>query len=244
MGQLLGNLAMDDDIQDGGDRLGGFSILESGLVDLTVKHAYLITANSGAMGVVAAFETQDGVALNQTFYITSGTAKGKLTYWVDKKTNDKKYLPGFVLANHLCLLAGKKKINQMATEKRVIDLYNAEAKADVPTEVDMLVDLIGKSITAGVIKQLVDKQKKGDDGKYHPTGETREQNEIDKFFRQRDGLTVTEILAKLTEPVFREKWANKWTGVTQDKTSKETGTAGLPGMTGASAPVTETSLFA
>ena len=50
--------------------------------------------------------------------------------------------------------------------------------------------------------------------------ETREENEIDKFFHYPSGLTVTEAEAKMTEPKFKQEWKKKWEGVTKDKIDK------------------------
>ena len=54
-------------------------------------------------------------------------------------------------------------------------MYSKEAKAEVPTKVEMLVDLLGQAIIIGVIKQTVDKTVKNDAGVYVPNGETREE---------------------------------------------------------------------
>ena len=115
-------------------------------------------------------------------------------------------------------------------------MYSPDAKAEVPTKVDMLMDLVGQSIYAGVIKQLVDKTKKDEaTGVYHPTGESREENEIDKFFRARDKMTTAEIRAKATEATFATTWAEKFTDTVKDKTSKKgaTGMSGAPKLNGA-----------
>lgn len=215
----LSNIQLGDDIKDGGDFLGGGRTLESGLYDLTIVHAYISTAESGAMALNIACKTGDSnQLLKQTFWITNSTAKGGVPYFTDKKTMEKKYLPGFVLADNLCLLTVGKHINGLDTEVKVINLYSSKDQKEVPTQVDMVIDLLGKTITAGVIKQTVNKTKKNDStGAYEPTGETRQENEIDKFFRTRDGMTVTEIKAKATEPKFKMAWAEKWEGQVRDK---------------------------
>lgn len=85
---------------------------------------------------------------------------------------------------------------------------------------------------------------KNADGKYVPSGEVREENEIDKIFRATDGMTVAEIRANATEAVFATSWKDKWTGVTKDRTTKQAAgsTAGAPTPQGAAAKPT-TSLF-
>jgi len=228
---LLASLASDESIANEKDNLGGSRILESGLVNMTIKLAYLTKSDGGALAlnVVGKVENQD---VRQQFWMTSGTAKGCKNYYEDKDKN-KQYLPGFIMANSLCLLTLGKEISQIETESKVIPLYNSAAKAEVPTKVEMLTDLIGQEIIAGVIKQTVDKTTKNvATGEYEPTGETREENEIEKFFRARDRMTTAEIRAKAETAVFADTWAAKWTGVVKNKAkgAAAKGTAGLPGQ--------------
>lgn len=241
---MLAGLATQEDIVQETDSLGGGSrILESGLYKSKIQVAYLEKSKGGALGLVLHLETDSGQDLRQTLWVASGDAKGNKTYYVNAK-NEKHFLPGYLHANSICLLTCDKEISQMATEEKVIKLYNFDAKAEVPTKVNMLVDLIGKEIAAGVIKQTVDKNVKNADGKYVPSGEVREENEIDKIFRATDGMTVAEIRANATEAVFATSWKDKWTGVTKDRTTKQAAgsTAGAPTPQGAAAKPT-TSLF-
>ena len=121
---------------------------------------------------------------------------------------------------------------------KVINAYNKDAKAEVPTKVEAIVDLMGQEILIGVIKQTVDKTKKNEaTGTYEPTGETREENEIDKFFRARDRMTTAEIRAKAETAAFADTWSAKWTGKSRDKSkgASAAGTAGMPGRKPAAA---------
>jgi hypothetical protein len=237
---LLSNLTTDASIEEERDSVGGGGALESGLYNATVTLAYVQPAASGAIGIVLHFKTEDDKVIRSTQYVTSGTAKGgKNTYERDGKTY---YLPGFLIVNSLAQLTVGKELPQLDTEEKVVNVYNTEAKAEVPTKVPMLMDLIGKEITIGLLKQVVDRTAKSDDGKYLPTGETREENEIDKFFQAESKLTNAEIKANATEPTFIHTWDKKWTGVTRDRSTKTGGTAGAPkGAAGAKKPAT--SLF-
>jgi len=103
----------------------------------------------------------------------------------------------------------------------------------VPTDVEMVMELINKPITCGVIKSIEDKKAKTEvNGKtiYKATGETRMQNEINAIFRTADGFTVTEIKGQLEAPLFKGQWAKKWDGqVIDNSTTKKAGvTAGAP----------------
>lgn len=241
---LLKQIKTDDSIQTEKDSVGGGGLLNSGVYNFTIQNAYVIKADSEAIGVVVNLETEDKKRLKQTFWITSGKAKGGLNTYTDKK-GETHYLPGFVMANALTLLTVGQEINELDTESKTISIYNYEAKGEVPTKVDMIMDLVGKQITAGVIKQTVDKTAKNDAGAYAPTGETREENEIDKFFRTSDKMTTAEIRAKAETATFVTTWTEKWTDKVKDKTSKVAGTAGAPKAAGAGAstPKPKQSLF-
>ena len=48
-------------------------------------------------------------------------------------------------------------------------------------------------------------------------GETREENEVVKFFRAEDGLTVPEVEAGVTEAKFKADWEKKFTGTVRNR---------------------------
>lgn len=245
---ILANLTTDSSIANEKDSIGGGSrVLESGIYTFTIQHAYIGKSTGGAISLNLNLKTEDNKELKQQLWITSGTAKGGKNYYIDKN-GDKQYLPGFVMANSLCLLTLGKEISELDTEQKVISLYNTEAKAEVPTKVDMLMDLIGKEITAAVFKQIVDKTKKNEStGAYEPTGETREENELDKFFRASDKKTTAEIRAQAEEATFVHTWEKKYAGQTRDKSkgaSGANGTTGAPKAASVSASKPTSSLFA
>ena len=224
---LLANLATDSTIADEKDSIGGSGPLDSGIYKCTVAMAHINKASSGALGLVLTLKTEDNKEVRQTLWMTSGTAKGCKNYY--EKDGEKHYLPGFLAANALCLLTVGKEISQLDTETKVINLYSPEAKAEVPTKVEVLMDLLGQEIIAGIIKQTVDKTKKNEaTGTYEPTGETREENEIDKFFRAKDRMTTAEIRAQAEEATFINSWDQKWTGKVKDRVKGAA--AGLPGV--------------
>lgn len=245
---ILANLTTDSSIANEKDSIGGGSrVLESGIYTFTIQHAYIGKSTGGAISLNLNLKTEDNKELKQQLWITSGTAKGGKNYYIDKN-GDKQYLPGFVMANSLCLLALGKEISELDTEQKVISVYNTEAKAEVPTKVDMLMDLVGKDITAAVFKQIVDKTKKNEStGAYDPTGETREENELDKFFRASDKKTTAEIRAQAEEATFVHTWEKKYAGQTRDKSkgaSGANGTAGAPKAASVGASKPTSSLFA
>lgn len=240
---LLKNLATDESIANEKDSIGGGGVLESGLYPAKVTLAYVTKSTGGATGLVLKAKTSEGRDINQTLWMTSGTAKGAKNFY--EKDGVKSYLPGFIAANALALLTVGKDISELDTETKVVNVYSPEAKAEVPTKVEMIVDLLGKDIVIGLIKQTVDKNVKTETG-YVPSGETRDENEIDKFFRAEDHLTTAEIRAAANEPVFYGTWADKWNGKVRNK-AKGAGTAGVAGapkVAAAGAKKPSTSLFA
>lgn len=232
---LLKNLTSDESIANERDSVGNGGPLDSGLYNAKVKLAYLTKSSGGAQGLVLQLKTEEGRDIKETLYMTSGTEKGGMHYY--EKDGVKNYLPGFLLVQSLSLLACGKEVSQLDTETKVVNVYNYEAKAEVPTKVEMVMDLLDKDILVGVLKQKVDKNVKDANGKYVPSGEFREQNAIDKFFRASDKKTTAEIRAKAEEAVFFDTWNKKWAGQVQDRSKgvAGAGVAGAPKSAGVAA---------
>lgn len=224
---MLANLTTDATIATEKDSIGGSRTLDSGLYGCTVSMAYINKSAGGAMGLVLTLKTAEGNEVRQTLWMTSGSAKGCKNYYEDKQ-GAKQYLPGFTHANALCLLTVGKEISALETETKVVNVYSPEAKAEVPTKVEVLMDLLNQEIIVGLIKQNVDKTVKNDAGVYVATGETRDENEIDKFFRAKDKMTTAEIRAQADEAAFINSWEAKWKDKVKDR-AKGTA-AGLPGV--------------
>jgi len=220
-------LKIDSDIVEDKDTLGGGSfVLESGIYEAKVDLAYLDKSKGGAMALNIHFLTKDNQQLRQTLWVTSGDAKGNKNTYLDKEGN-KHLLPGMNQANHLAMLTTGKEIAALDTEEKVVKLYNFDAKEEIPTKVNVITEMLNREIILGVMKQVVDKNVKNDDGVYVPSGDTREENEITKIFSAKDKRTVTEIKAEATEAQFIKDWDEKWTGVTRNKAKgSKSGAAG------------------
>lgn len=212
----LNHLKADVQLEEEKDVLGGGSrILDTDVYDFKIKLAYMGQSKGGANNVNFVFETADSRELKQTIYVTSGQAKGCKTYYTKNGKNFP--LPGFSQVNAICLLTVGKEIGDLDTEEKVINLWDFDAAAEVPTKVPMLMDLLNQDITLAVFKQIVDKNVDDGAGNWVPSGETREENEVDRVFRTRDGLTVNEIKANETEPKFKAAWVEKWQGEVKNK---------------------------
>ena len=218
---LFKNLAVDDSIAQEKDTLGGkFNPMESGAYDFVIDLAYVDESKGGAMNVNFVFKTAEGKELKQTEYITSGKDKGQLNYYVGKD-GTKRYLPGFTLVNDICLLAMGDSLTDVETETKVLSLYDFTQRKEVPTKKEVLVDLIGKEVTLGVLKVIKDK--------YNAPGETQTINEISKVFRTKDNMTTNEIRSEEETANFYGAWVEKNTGIVVNKVGKDakaTATAG------------------
>lgn len=250
----LAGLTTDNSIKEEGDSLGGYSALESDVYKMKIEKAFTTLSAGKAVALNIYFAGEKNAQLRVKLWVTSGAAKGGKNYYerTDKTTGKvtKHYLPGFNQANALCLLTIGKEISALAsqTEKKVIKLYDGTVGKEVPTEVDMIMPLLGQEILAGVLKQKVNKRAKdAASGEYVPTNEIMEENEIDKFFCARPDysmFTLAEIKDKLPAPIFFDSWVKKWKGQVKDKTVKNVPVAGAPGTTqsaGTQAP--QTSIF-
>lgn len=215
---ILANLSYDESIENEKDVLGsGFKVFDSGIYTATIKLAYLSPSQSGAMGIAMVFDLGDKQEYRETFWVTNREGKN---FYVNRD-NEKKYLDGFVKADSIALLAAKKPLSKLDTEKKVIKLM--KDKKETATEVDMLMDLIGQEIKLGLVKQKVFKQEKDGNGVYQDTAETREQNSINKVFRASDDRTTAEVRAQSESAEFMTKWKEKWDGQVQDRTAAKAG---------------------
>lgn len=239
---LFSSLQTDSNIENETDNLGGNGVLDTGIYAAKVSLAYAIKSQGGALGVVLHLMTDAKREIRETLWVTSGDSKGNKNYY-ETQDGERRYLPGFNTFQSLCLLTVGKEASGVGTEDKVINVYSPEAKKEVPTKMPVLTELHDKEIYVGLFKQTVDKRTKGADGQYHPTGETRETNEISKLFRASDKLTTAEIRGQVKEAQFYKDWLTKWEGVTLDKTSKDknSGTAGAPPAAQTQKPTT--SLF-
>lgn len=223
--KMFGNMTTDG-LEQVGDRLGGGGVLDSDLYTGTVKLAYAGKAASGAQSVTVVIDF-GGREYREAFWITN---KAGQNFYADKNDPKKKQpLPGFTSVDDLCLLTTGLPLEDQDVEDKVIKIYDFEQKKDLPTNVPVLVQVIGKPISAAILKQVVDKQKKDDRGEYRNTGETREENIVDKFFHADSARTVSEIRDGKETGIFAGRWVEKNKGTVRNKAKGSEGKAGVPG---------------
>ena len=218
------------------DTLGGGGALPSDLYSFVIKAAYFDFSKGKAMSVNLKLETDTGRRLNVTEYITSGEAKGCKPYY--EKNGQKFPLPGYAKMNTLCQLVTGKPINELTAEDKILKLYDFNERKETNQSKKVISELTNQPIKAGVFKIIEDKKQNDGSGNYVPTGETREVNEVAKFFNS-DGKTIEEVTGG-KDAAFAEEWTKAHQGKTKDKSTKSAGgtTAGAPTLGNAAAAPT------
>jgi hypothetical protein len=226
-----------ENLEDSKDVVGGGGFIkDTGIYKGTVKLAYAKDSGSSDAKAVALHIDIDGTEYREDFWVIN--KKGE-NFYQDKKDAKKHHpLPGYTSIDDLCLLTCEKGLSDMEAEEKTVKLYDFEAKKELPTQVPVLSELIDKEITVAIVRQTVDKNTKQDDGSYVPSGETRDENVIEKFFHEPTNLTVVEARAGIEEPAFYDKWKTANEGKPPRNRSKGVtaggGSAGRSGAPGAS----------
>lgn len=197
---------------------GGKKIFDSGVYDATIKVAYMITSKSGALGVTFEFDI-NGSSYSETVYITN---REKKNYYITK-SNTKAGLPGFNLVNNICFLTLDKELSVLEPEKKVLNIFDFETKTNKPTEVPVLMELLGKKLKLAISNTKTNKRVKDGSGNYVASDTIINVNKIEHVFNT-NGYTKLE-LDKKVDPTFLEDWLDKYKGVEVDKTTKAANTS-------------------
>lgn len=222
------NLVLDADVIEDKETLGGGGfqrVWDAGVYTAIIEMATIEESSGGATAVNVTFKPTSEDArvfpLRDTFWVTSGKAKGQKTFYLDKQ-GKKHPLPGFTAANRMCLAANNKNLNDTVNvgEKKMINVYSYEAKKEVPTEKFVLTELINKPVNIAVQKFKRNKQKK-EGNTYVDTADTFETNEVRYFANAQTGLSVSEMAGGITEPTFMNEWNEKNKDEVIDQTNKE-----------------------
>lgn len=204
-------LKIDSDIHnESPDTLGGGFTLNTNLYPMKVDLAFTTESSKGATGVVVHFKPVDGgnSVLRETFWVTSGKAKGQKNFYMDGQGR-KRLLPGMMMANQIALITTGKELAEQDTEEKVVKLYDFDAGKEMPKKVDALTAMIGQQILVGVHKRRENRRTQNADGEWVNTPQERTFNETHRVFHP-DGFTVTEKAAEAEEAVFVKKWADRY----------------------------------
>lgn len=195
------------------DVLGGRTLLPTNVYDGTLDVAYLTKSSGGATAFNFIVDV-DGRKVRDTIYVTNKA--GGVTYTKDGK---KFPLPGYSLVNALCKLTAGKEIPDLVFEKKLVKLYDFEQRKEVPTEVDVAVELVGKPVKLGIEHHRENKRAKDQTGAYVPTAEVREFNTITRVFHTQTNQTAAEYNAQ-SPAEFMAIWVKEFEGKVIDKTAK------------------------
>lgn len=209
-------------IETDSDRLGGGFVWDGGAYPVTILAAYAGKSAGGAGSMSFEVQGDDGRKFKFTEWVTSGDAKGNKPYY--ERDGKKSYLPGFNNVNAISMFCVQKELNSLTFETKILKLRDKVQKKDVPTEVPMAIELIGKQFILGLEKHEVNKTKKvGND--YVPVHkpdqptvpDTKFENQVGKIFYAANNATIAELREAKQKGVavsadFYPKWVEANTG--------------------------------
>lgn len=173
------------------DYMPGGGALDTDIYPATIKVAYIGKAQTSEARNITLLLDVNGREVRQQVWVSNRT--GDVTY-KDKRTGEDKNLPGFNQINSLCMLVCSKEMGDMNVEELTVKLYDFDAKKELPQAVDCFSELHGEKIQIALQRQTVDKTVLNQNtGKYEPTGETRDINEIVKFFPGNKLVTISDV---------------------------------------------------
>ena len=221
----------DSSVEKATDRVGGFQPLASGLYkEALIKMVYFTQSEKGATFANVKLDI-DGKDFNERLLISN---KDGENFWTkDGKTH---LFDGFLHLDAMCLFITGQPFedNIPEIEEKMVNVWNSEKRAEVPTEVNVLTPVLNERIDVLIAHRRTNKQE-AKDGTYVNTAQAREYNEIIKFVSE-DRLTVLEITEEIEEPIFVPQWLERWEGKLIDsyKEVKDSGKAGRPSSAKAS----------
>lgn len=203
---MLNNLTMDSNIEGEKDQIATGGPVETGLYKGVIRLAYLEKSSKGALAFNVHVELEGGRMYREALYLTGGDAKGNKNYY-ETQNGDRKYLPGFLIANSMAVHTTGKTIDKLETEEKVIKLYDFDAKKELPAKRQVIMEMINQPIALGIFQI---RENKGDpQNDYKPTNEERFINQINKVFDAETLATTTEKEAD-ADPEFYKTWESKY----------------------------------
>lgn len=233
---LFSNMTTDG-LEEAGDKLGGgYEPVPSDIYPAHIKLVYVGKAQSSNAQSITVHADINGKDFRETIWITT---KDGNNFYIPKDQKNGKVtkhpLPGFTTVDDLCLLTTGSPLSEQPTEEKVVKLYDPAERKETNQTVQVLIDVMGKQALLGIVRNIVDKQKKGDDGKYHNTGETRTENSIDKVFHADTKRTVSEYRHDVQTAEFHDAWKARNAGKDRNRSKGLEGASG-PGTSGIGRP--------
>lgn len=230
MSKMFGNLSTAG-MQEVGDRIGGGDyILDSDIYLGTIKAASVGQSKSSKARSIDLVLDIDGKEMRKSIWITNRDDQN-----FSEKNNVKTPLGGFTIIDELCWVTLGHGLDNADFENKTIKQYNYEKRAEENVNVPCLVALHGENVMVAIERRTVDKQaKNAQTNKYENTGETRDENEIVKFFHVPTKMTLTEARNGVETAEFHSKWLEVNKGKTRmlAKGKSEDGRSGRPAAAG------------
>lgn len=226
---FFSDIKKDESMEEAKDVVGGGSrALATDIYDAILKLAYPGESKSGAKNVTILLDV-GGTEVRETIYFTTGAAKGTSLTYEDKTTKKKMPLPGYSLLDDLAMFTTEDELLAQEAETKTIKVWNPESRAEENQEKPVFTAMIGKPVRVALNRVKKDKTKQGDDGQYHPTGETFTTNECVKFLHPETSRTINEYKHGVEEPEFATAWEERWAGKDKDESTGEGETTGQSG---------------
>lgn len=223
MSKLFGNLN-NDGLEEAKDRLGGgFQPRSTNIYDMEIVLFFAGESKEGAKFVTV--HAKDAAGLyRETVYITN--KKGE-NFFLNKDDKTKKVpLPGFTTIDDICLAATGLPLADQEWEEKVFNIFDYDAKKEVPTKVMCCPAVMGQTVSLGIQEVLEDKTKKNDQtGQYEPTGESKKTNNIQKVFHTESKVTMAEA-RNGQEAKFWDSWLERNKDQVYDRTTSSKGNGG------------------
>lgn len=211
-------------LEEAQDRLGGgFQARDSGAYDMKIKVMYAGASDGGAANVSVVLLDSKG-EYRETVYITNKQGEN---FFLNKEDKTKKVpLPGFTVINDICLATTEAPLCDQVWEEKIINIYDYEAKKEVPKSVMVCTSVLEKEVTVGLLQTLKNKGVKQADNSYVDGPEERTEVNISKVFHTESKYTMAEAVAGAQSADFYPKWVEKNTGITIDKRTIKGGAGG------------------
>lgn len=206
---------------------GGFNV-DTGCQKATITHIYIEQSphkkdpqgnniDGGSTWFCMQLATESGATVDIRECFMSGMSKQYSTTYINKNTGKKVPLPGHAKFQDLVKVVLRKDLSQLSDpQTKVIEKYNFDLKKRAPTQVAMVMDLVGKEVIAGFVKKIEDKR--NGDG-------TRTFNEVDRWYDAETRMNAFEMEHGLEgEAFFMDKWDERNKGQTRDTSTKTGGT--------------------
>ncbi len=169
----------------------GKKIFDTDIYKAKIKMAYIGKSQSSEAKNITLILDINEQELIQAVWVSN--KEDKVTY-INKNTKETQNIPGYNQINSLCLLVAGCNLPDMETEEKIVNIYDFEQKKQIPQSVECLITLHEEYIQIAVENRIIDKTVKNDStGEYEPNGETRNINEIVKYFPDYKLVTVFEL---------------------------------------------------